>query len=57
MQKVLLLNVVAVVLVFSSCSNDMVRGGGSTSTRAMSLAAFTAEESHYNIRAHDLIWI
>ncbi len=41
----------AVLLILSSCSKEVLRGGGTTSTRTLNLPAFSAVESHYDINA------
>ncbi len=51
MKKIILLNLVSVLFIFSSCSKEVLRGGGSSSTRTLSLPAFSAVESHYDINA------
>ncbi len=41
----------AFVIVFASCTKDVLRGGGSTGTRTLNLPEFSAVESHYDIGA------
>jgi hypothetical protein len=51
MKRSILFGLAALVLLFSSCTKDVIRGGGSISTRIMNLPAFSAIESHYDISA------
>ncbi len=51
MKRIILFSLAAFVLIISSCTKDVIRGGGSISTRTMNLPAFSAIESHYDISA------
>lgn len=50
MQKLFIL-VIAAGVSFASCTKDAIRGNGTISTRELPVAAFTAVESHYDIKA------
>jgi hypothetical protein len=50
MQKLFIL-MLAAAFSFASCTKDAIRGNGTVSTREIPVAAFTAVESHYNIKA------
>ncbi len=52
MKRIILFSLAAFVLIISSCTKDVIRGGGSISTRTMNLPAFSAIESYYDISAH-----
>jgi Putative auto-transporter adhesin, head GIN domain len=51
MKKICSLLLLAGAFIFSSCNKEMIRGGGSKSTRTVSLPVFTAVETHYDIAA------
>lgn len=40
-----------ILVYFSSCSKEVIRGAGSIGTRNVNLPAFTSIESHYDIKA------
>jgi hypothetical protein len=50
MQKLFIL-ALAATFSFAACTKDAIRGSGTISTREIPVAAFTAVESHYDIKA------
>jgi Putative auto-transporter adhesin, head GIN domain len=51
MKQLLLFFSITSAVIFSSCNKELIRGAGSIGTRSISLPAFTAVESHYDIKA------
>ncbi len=51
MKKILILMFTAIAVIFSSCSKETIRGAGSTGSRTLTIPAFTAVETHYDIDA------
>jgi Putative auto-transporter adhesin, head GIN domain len=51
MKKLCFLLMLPGAFISSSCSKEVIRGAGSTGTRTVNLASFTAVESHYDIAA------
>jgi hypothetical protein len=50
MQKLFIL-ALAAIFALTACTKDAIRGNGTISTREIPAAAFTAVESHYDIKA------
>jgi hypothetical protein len=42
---------ITAALLLSSCSKDVIKGSGSSGSKTLNLPAFTAVESHYDIKA------
>jgi hypothetical protein len=52
MKNTYLLWIITISLFTVSCRKDVIRGGGSISTRTLVLPAFSSVESHYDIKAN-----
>jgi Putative auto-transporter adhesin, head GIN domain len=51
MKQLFLFLSIATVTFFSSCSKEIIRGSGSIGNKTINVPAFTAVESHYDIKA------
>lgn len=51
MRNLFLMGISAILFLFSSCTKDVLRGGGSIGTKTLNLPEFSAIESHYDIGA------